>query len=97
VYYPLLVGLRDRRAGLFQYVDHPAQGQARLLLQDVGQGAAVQVLHHEVGDALRAHLREAEIGHVHDVRVAQAARGLGLALESFDELVLIHVLGGDYF
>src|SRR5213078_228009 len=41
--------------------------------------------------------REAEVGHVHDVGVAQTTGGAGLALEAFDELLVAHELRRDQF
>ncbi len=62
------------------------QGQARrqgaLVLEDVAQGVALDVLHHQVGRPAVLAL----VQHAHDVRVRKPGGGLGLAAQPVEEL-----------
>lgn len=91
----LPVRFLDRAADLFEDLDRPLEGQAGLLGQHGGEAAAVQVLHDEIGDAAVGRGREAEVGHIDDVGMAQPARCPGLALEPLDGLRAVHKLRGD--
>ena len=66
-----------------------AASSAPLVRQHVGEIDAVEVLHDEVGAAV---LGRAEVGHVDDVRVADAGGGARLAPESFDQILLPRIL-----
>ena len=86
------VGLVSGRTYLIENIHRPARGQLPFLFEDVGERAAIEVLHHQIRDRTRTGAREAEIGDVDDVRMAQPSGRLGLPAEALDELLVAREL-----
>ncbi len=93
----LLVRLVYGRANLFEKVYHPLERQRLLFGEHVAERAAIEILHDEVSDALRAGTRKPKVSNVDDVRVAQTSSGAGFPFETFDELFIAHELWRDQF
>jgi hypothetical protein len=68
-------------AHLIEDVDDPRRRETPFLVQDLGERAAVEILHHQIRDVAGGGPRNTEIGDVDDVGVAQAAGRLGLTPE----------------
>src|ERR1051325_9833210 len=93
----LLVRFVNGRANLLEDIDHPIKRQTILFDQHVAQRAAVEILHHQVRNAIRFISRESKVGHVDHIRMAQTSGGACLALEALDELLVLHELRRNEF
>src|SRR6202035_5912731 len=58
----LQMGFVDRGTILFENVDYPVKRKPRLFGQDVAEGAAVKILHHQIGNALLTSTRKTKVG-----------------------------------
>jgi hypothetical protein len=66
----LLVCLVHRRANLLKDVYDPFKRQALLFLQDVGEGATIEVFHYQVCHGLVAGSGKTEVRYIHNIRMA---------------------------
>ena len=76
-------------AGLLENRHGARCGEEALALDDLAQRASLDVLHGEEVDAVLL----ADGVHLHDIRVAELRRGLGLTFETLDELRLLRTGG----
>jgi hypothetical protein len=91
---PELVRRGEGREGLTEDVHDARRLEGRILAEDVVEAAAIQVLHHDVEQAVGL---LPEVEHPHGVRVIDARCGHGFALESRDERRLEVELGMQNF
>ena len=93
----LLVGFMYGRANLFQNVYRPVERQALFFGEHVAERATIEILHHQISDALFAGSGKTKVGDVYDIRMAQAARRARFALEAFHKFRVAHELRRDQF
>src|SRR5438132_1628309 len=93
----LPVCLVYRRTDLLHDIDNKSKRQTAFLLEHIAERTAIKVFHNQISDLPLAHLREAEVGDIDDVWMAQATGSLCLALEPLDELHVGHKLRGNHF
>ena len=91
----LLMSFVNGRANLLKDIDDPIQRQTILFDQHVAQRAAVEILHHQIGNLIRSIPRESKVSHIDNIRMAQTSGGACFALEAFDELLVLHELRRD--
>ncbi len=82
------VRFREREANLIQKISDNRQRNLWIRLLEIGEGLAIQKLHHQVRHVAARGSRDAEIGDIDDVRMAQTPAGLRLTLESRQKLRL---------
>src|SRR5256885_11602895 len=93
----LLVRFMNRGANLLQNIHDPIEREAIFFEQDVTQRAAVEVLHHQIGNTFSAAARESKISNIYDVRMTQASGRSGFAFEALDEFFVAHELRRNQF
>src|SRR5262249_17813485 len=87
----------DRRANLFEDVNHPRDRQRPLFRNDFSQRAAIEILPHEGSDWTILRLRNAEVSDVNDVWVSQPACRFRFTSKPRDKLIVSGELRMDDF
>jgi len=87
---PLLMRFVNSRANLFENIHDPLERQTSFFDQDIAERATVEVLHHQIGQAIAAGLSKTKISDVDNIWMAQASGCARFAFETFDELVVAH-------
>src|SRR5215207_6294474 len=93
----LLVRFVNCGTNLIEDVGYPFEWQTLFIRQHIAEGAAVEILHHEIRNWARFHARKTKIGYVNNVRMAQTTGGARLPLEALDKFVVAHELRRDEF
>ncbi len=85
----LSMGIVQGSGDLFDDVRCPVGRQRTLLLDDLLQGMALEILHDDIVDAVLV----PDVVDDDDIGVAQSSSGLSFSLEALDELLIVAELG----
>ena len=76
------------RADLFENVDHPLDRKSPFLGDNLREGAAIEILHHETGHWTIRGACDTEFSNINDVGMSQAPGGFRFTSKTRDELIV---------
>ena len=82
---------------LFENVDHPRNRKPPFLRNDFSQRAAIEILHHEIGDWTIRCVRDTEVSDVNNVWMSQSACRFRFTSKPRDKLIVRRELRMDNF